>query len=160
MSPDGRQLRELLGRWRTPGLDQPAGFRFHDAPPDAVRRALAAVDPTTAASRPNGQPPADWLVALAERLGGRLAGHVADDEDLSERLRVDAVCVPAEHAAELARAVDQDWPVPHVGDVALDLGLAEGWERWDADEPVWTGGGRELLNGVPHGVAIVGLWWD
>lgn len=160
MPPAERQLRELLSPWRTPGLDHPAGFRFHDAPPDVVRRALATVDPFLAASRPNGQPPADWLVAIAERLGGLLAGQVGDDEDLPERLRVDAVCVPAERAAELARAVDADWPDPDLGEVALDLALAEGWERWDAEQPVWTGGGRELLGKVPPAVRVVGLWWD
>lgn len=160
MSPEERRLRGLLGRWKTPGLDQPAGFRFHDAPPDAVRRALAVVDPFMTVGRPNGQPPAGWLVHVAERLGGLLAGQVGDDEDLPERLRVDAVCVPAEQAAELAQAVDADWPEPDMGEVALDLALAEGWEHWDAEQPVWTGGGRELLDGVPPGVAVVGLWWD
>lgn len=160
MSPDARQLRGLLGRWTTPGLDHPGGFRFHDAPPDVVRRALAAVDPSVAGSRPNGQPPAGWLVDIAERLGGLLAGQVGDDEDLPERLRVDAVCIPAERAAELARAVDADWPCVEPDEVALDLALAEGWDRWDAERPVWTGGGRELLAGVPLGVAAVGLWWD
>lgn len=160
MSTDERQLRGLLRQWSTPGLDHPAGFRFHDAPPEAVRRALSVVDPSIAASRSNGQPPADWLVAIAERLGGLLAGQVGDDEDLPERLRVDAVCVPAEHAAELARAVEQDWPDPDLGEVALDLALAEGWERWDAEQPVWTGEGRELLAGVPAAVRVVGLWWD
>lgn len=160
MSPDVRQLRVLLGRWKTPGLDQPAGFRFHDAPPEAVRRALAVVDPFITVGRPNGQPPAGWLVDVAERLDGLLAGQVGDDEDLPERLRVDAVGVPAERAAELARAVDADWPEADLGEVALDLALAEGWASWDAERPVWTGGGRELLAGAPPGVLVVGLWWD
>lgn len=160
MPSDAGRLRELLGEWKTPGLDQPAGFRFHDAPPDVVRRALTVVDPFMTMGRPNGQPPADWLVAIAERLGGLLAGQVGDDEDLPERLRVDAVCVPVERSAELARAVDADWPDPDLGELALDLALAEGWERWDAEQPVWTGGGRELLAGVPAAVRAVGLWWD
>lgn len=160
MTPDERRLRRLLGPWMTPGLDQPGGFRFHDAPPDAVRRALAAVDPSITASRPNGQPPAAWLVHVAERLGGLLAGQVGDEADLPERLRVDAVGVPAEHAAELARAVDADWPDPGSGEVALDLALAEGWERWDSERPAWIGGGRDLLAGAPPGLrrrAVVGL---
>jgi hypothetical protein len=160
MSPDVRQLRRLLGPWQTPGLDQPGGFRFHDAPPDSVRRALAVVDPSVTASRPGGQPPAGWLVDLAERLDGLLAGQVGDDVGLPERLRVDALCVPAARAADLARAVEQDWPDPDLGEAALDLALAEGWERWDAEQPVWTGGGRELLDGVPQGVLVAGLWWD
>lgn len=160
MPSDAPSLRELLGRWKTHGLDHPGGFRFHDAPPDVVRRALTVVDPFISVGRPNGQPPAEWLVAIAERLGGLLAGQVGDDEDLPARLRVDAVCVPAERAAELALAVDADWPDPDLGEVALDLALAEGWERWDAEQPVWTGGGRDLLAGVPVDVRVVGLWWD
>jgi hypothetical protein len=109
----------------------PGGFRFHDAPPDVVRRALA----------------------------GLLAGQVGDDEGLPERLRIDAVSVPGGHGADLARAVDHDWPDVVLGDVALGLSLAEAWERWDAEEPVWTGSGRELLDGPPR-AAVVGLWWD
>jgi hypothetical protein len=84
----------------------------------------------TASRRPG------WLVDIAERLGGLLAGQVADDEDLPERLWVDALCVPAERAAQLAQAVEQDWPDPDLGEAALDLALAEGWERWDAEQPV------------------------
>lgn len=73
---------------------------------------------------------------------------------------MDAVCVAAERAAELARAVDADWPEPDLGELALDLALVEGWETWDAARPVWTGGGRELLDRVPPAVRVVGLWWD
>lgn len=160
MPPAERQLRKLLDPWKTPGLEHPTGFRFHDAPPDAVRRALAAVDPFMTVGRPNDQPPAGWLVDMAERLGGLLAGQVGDDEDLPQQLRVDALCVSAEHAAELARAVEADWADCDLGEVALDLALAEGWERWDAEKPVWTGGGRELMAGLPPAVRVVGLWWD
>jgi hypothetical protein len=159
VTPGRGQLRQLLDPWKTPSLEHPGGFRFHDAPPDVVRRALAAVDPVFRSSRPNGQPPADWLVDVAERLGGLLAGQVGDDEGLPERLRIDALCVPGERGADLARAVDRDWPDVVHGDVALDLSLAEAWERWDAVEPVWTGSGRELLDGLPR-AAVVGLWWD
>lgn len=160
MPASERQLRNLLDPWRTPGLEHSAGFRFHDAPPDAVRRALAVVDPFLTGARPNGQPPAGWLVDVAERLGGLLAGQVSDDEGLPEQLRIDAVCVPAEQAVVLARAVEQDWPDTVLGEVALDLALAEGWERWDADQALWTGGGRELLEGTPPACRVVGLWWD
>jgi hypothetical protein len=95
---------------------------------------------------------------VAERLGGLLAGQVGDDEGLPERLRIDALCVPGERGADLAR-VDHDWPDVVLGDVALDLSLAEAWERWDAVEPVWTGNGRDLFDGLPR-AAVVGLWWD
>lgn len=160
MSHDTRRLRDLLGPWKTPRLDYPGGFRFHDAPPEVVRRALAMVDPFHTTSRPNGQPPAGWLVDTAERLGGLLAGQVADDEGRPEQLRIDALCVAAQQAEALARAVDEDWPEPAFGELALDLALAEGWQAWDAETPIWTANGREALSGVPSGVVVVGLWWD
>lgn len=159
MSAHRGQLRGLLSQWTTPGLEHPGGFRFHDAPPDTVRRALDRVDQSLRVGRPNGQPPADWLVDTAERLGGLVAGQVGDDDGFPERLRVDAVCVPGDRGAELAGAVDREWPDDVLGEVALDLALAEGWERWDAEQPVWTGGGRDLLDGAPR-AAVVGLWWD
>jgi hypothetical protein len=152
------ELTPLLVPWRTEGTDLGAGFRFHDAPPATVREAFAVVGADVARSRPNGQPPAAWLVDLAERLGGLLAGQLGT-EPLPERLRVDAVCVPADRASELVRAIDRDWPEPVLGAPALDLALAEAWERWDADEPVWVGSGRELLEKPPQ-AAVVGLWWD
>ena len=155
----GDDLRILLHPWLTPGLDHPPAFRFHDAPPEQVRRALAAVDPEWGTTRFNGQPPASWLVSTAERLDGRLAGQVGDDVGLPTRLRVDAICVPGERAQELAQAVHDDWPEPVLDSVALDLALAEGWEAWDAEQPVWTLAGRQLLE-APPAAAVVGLWWD
>ncbi len=152
-------LRTLLADWLTPGLDHESGFRFHDAPPAVVRDALSRVDPSWRDSRPNGQPPGGWLVDLAERLGGLLAGQVGDNDWLPERLRVDAVCVPGERSAELARAVDEQWPQPFMEALALDLALAEAWDHWDAETPVWSGPGRDLLTGEPR-AAVVGLWWD
>lgn len=143
----------------TPGLELPRSFRFHDAPPPIVRSALGVVDTWCGSSRPNGQPPAHWLVDTAERLGGTLSGHAGTDRDLPERLRIDALCVAGDRGGDLARAVDQDWAAAMDGEKALDLALAEGWSGWDADEPVWTGDGRALLDGAPR-AAVVGLWWD
>lgn len=152
-------LRALLRPWITPRLTHPGGFRFHDAGPEVVRRALASVDPSCGASRPNGQPPGNWLVEVAERLDGTLAGQVGDDADLPERLRVDAVCVAGDRAADLARAIARDWPQDDVGGTALDLAVAEGWPRWDANEPAWNRSGHDvLLDG--RRAAVVGLWWD
>jgi len=162
MSGDGERtggLRGLLRPWITPRLTHPGGFRFHDAKPDVVRRALASVDPSCGACRPNGQPPGDWLVDVAERLDGTLAGQVGDDGDLPERLRVDAVCVAGGRAAELARAIARDWPQDALGGTALDLAVAEGWPGWDAEQPAWVGSGHDvLLDG--QRAAVVGLWWD
>jgi hypothetical protein len=151
-------LSSLLAEWRTPGLDLGDGFRFHDAPPATVRTALRVVGPQVAQSRPNGQPPAAWLVDIAERLEGLLAGLVGTDPP-PERLRVDAVCVPAHRAAELARAVAHDWPEPVLHAPALEHALAEAWERWDATEAVWSGSGSDLLEKPPP-APVVGLWWD
>lgn len=149
----------LLRRWMTPQLDLPGGFRFHDAPPDVVRLASGAIDGAWSTVRFNGQPPAEWLVNTAERLGGLLSGLVGNDEELPTRLRVDAICVAGERAGELAQAVHDDWPQPVFDSVALDLALAEGWDSWAAEQPIWTGNGRELLDAHP-GAAVIGLWWD
>ncbi len=143
----------------TPRLDYPGGFRFHDAPPAVVQRALEQVELEWSTARFNGQPPATWLVKVAERLGGRLAGQVGDDEGLPTRLRVDAICVPGGCAGELAQAVHVDWPQTVLDSSALDLALAEAWEGWDAEQPVWTGIGRQLLE-APQDAAVIGLWWD
>ncbi len=154
-----QDLRLLLRPWLTPQLDHPGGFRFHDAPPEVVRHALRAVDGAWSTARFNGQPPADWLVNTAERLGGLLSGLVGDDAELPTRLRVDALCVPGERAGELAHAVHADWPQTVLDSVALDLALAEGWDSWAAEQPIWTRNGRQLLE-APPSVAVVGLWWD
>lgn len=100
-----------------------------------------------------------WLIR-SSRPAGRTVRQVADDEGLPERLGIDALCVAAQQAEALARAVDEDWPEPALGEPALDLALAEGWQAWDAETPIWTANGREALSGVPSGVVVVGLWWD
>lgn len=152
-------LRTLFGPYVTPGVDVPNYFRFHDAPPAVVREALTAVDPSWRTGRPNGQPPAEWLVDMASRFGGTLSGYVATDEGQPDRLRVDAVCVPGEHGSDLARSVARDWSEPEFGEEVLALALAEGWHTWDAQEASWAGNGRDLIDASPP-AAIVGLWWD
>ncbi|MBK5306888.1 MAG: hypothetical protein JJD92_09400 [Frankiaceae bacterium] len=152
-------LRTLFGPYVTPGLEVPNFFRFHDAPPAVVRAALAVVDPFFRTSRPNGQPPAEWLVEMASRFGGTLSGSVGTDDELPVRLRVDAVCVPGEHGSDLARSVARDWPEPEFGEEVLALALAEGWRTWDAQEASWTGNGRDLIDASAP-APVIGLWWD
>jgi hypothetical protein len=53
-----------------------------------------------------GQPPAAWLVELAERLGGTLGGDYRADP--WRAVRVDIVCVPGERARDLVDAVRRD----------------------------------------------------
>lgn len=152
------ELSRLLLPQCTRGLSFNDTFRCHDAPPAVVRAALDLLDPWFGTSRPNGQPPAQWLLRTAERLGGLAAGIVAAGEEY-QSIRVDAVCVPGERGQELAAAVDQDWPDVVLGSPALDVSLAEEWDSWDAERPTWEGNGRELLAGRPPAVAV-GLWWD
>lgn len=148
--------RDRLERYLTPGRELPdiEHFRFHDAPPQLVRDVLSDLDPLWTTYRPNGQPPAAWLVSTAERLDGLLAGSSSSPDGL----RVDAICVPGDRAADLASAVERDWPEPAMGEQVLDLALAEAWPSWDAERSVWEGSGRDLLAGRPE--PVVGLWWD
>lgn len=148
--------RDQLARYLTPGLELPEieHFRFHDAPPQLVREVLSGLDPLWISYRPNGQPPAAWLLATAERLDGLVAGSSSHPNGL----RVDAICVPGDRAADLAGAVERDWPERAIDERALDLALAEAWPSWDAERPVWEGSGRDLLAGRSE--PVVGLWWD
>ena len=152
-------LRAVLEPFLTPDSEVASCFRFHDAPPAVVDRALELVNPACRLARANGQPHARWLVDVAEKLGGRLAGLAAVGDELDDRIRVDAVCVPGEHGADLARAIARDWPDPEFGEQVLDLAVAEGWTSWQSVEPCWTGSGRELIDAAPR-AAVVGLWWD
>jgi hypothetical protein len=155
----GQTLRALLAPFLTPDSDVASCFRFHDAPPAVIDQALDLLSPNCRLGRPNGQPPAGWLIDVAEKLGGTLAGLAAVGDELGDRIRVDAVCVPGEHGADLARAVARDWPEPEFGEQVLDLALAEGWTSWQSAEPCWTGSGSELISPEPR-AAVVGLWWD
>lgn len=157
--PERPDIPTLLGPYVTPGIEVPNFFRFHDAPPSIVRDALTLVDSSWRTSRPNGQPPAEWLVKMASRFGGTLSGNVATGDDLPDRLRVDAVCVPGEHGSELARSVARDWPEPEFGEDVLALALAEGWRTWDAQEASWVGNGRDLIDACAP-APVIGLWWD
>lgn len=146
----------LGGRLELDHTDHHLGWRFCDTPPRTVRRALALVDAWYGTSRPNGQPPAFWLIEQAEHLSGLLGGQVAPARG---SIRVDAICVPAEKTEALAAGVDQAWPTGAAGTGALDLAEAEAWNGWDATEATWSGNGRDLLTSHPPGV-VVGLWWD
>ena len=65
--------------------------------------------------------------SAARRYQGLLGGLCGDYS-----VRVDALCVPAERAAEMAADVAQQWPARGEWLAALDLALAEGWTAWDA----------------------------
>lgn len=153
------ELRQLLSRHITPGADGPGFFRFHDAPPSVVHDALALAHPHCRTDRPNGQPPAEWLIEMAARFGGALSGLIATDDGVRHRMRVDAICVPGDHGTEVARCVARDWPEPEFGETVLALALAEGWTSWDATEPVWTGSGPDLM-WAETPPPVIGLWWD
>ena len=155
-STAGRELTELL----LPHVDAavpaqwgPSGaatyFRFSDAPAAVVRRALAQV-PSAAASRPNDQPPAVWLVEIAESYGGRLCGSVNASFGA---LRVDAVCVPATATAAVVEQLSQAYPGQD------EAAVAEAWSAWDSTEPLWTGTGREAQTSLGQ-ATVVSLWWD
>lgn len=149
-------LRERFIGHLTREVDRPEyGFwRFHDAPPALVRDVLAGCDPLFSDYQPNGQPPPRWLVQIADRLGGLLAGSPS----MPGGIRVDAICVPGPRGPELAQAVRDDWPEVLLDALPLDLALAEAWTSWDAERSIWEGPGRALLE--PRSEPVVGLWWD
>lgn len=131
--------------------------RFVDTPPAVAREALALVDAAVSELRANGQPPASWLVAQAERRQGLLSGSFSTTPITT--LRIDALCVPKEQASALATALVDDWAADGDWPAAIDLALAEGWESWDARASAWEGEGRALLGGLPD-LPVFGLWWD
>jgi hypothetical protein len=136
--------------------DHVVGWRFVDAPPALVSEALAMVGEEFGARRPNDQPPANWLVAQAEQLEGRLGGSV---HPAPGWIRVDAICVPVADARGLAVAVDQSFPGSAAATPALSLALAEAWETWESTTALWEAHGRDLLVATPPGT-VIGLWWD
>lgn len=156
---DDHPLQRLLAPYRTPGLALGGTVRFHDAPPSVARDVLARMDGPFSMMRPNGQPPAAWLVDAAQRWGGTVAGMLATGDGFGDRLRIDAVCVPGLHGHALARAVAADWPDRDHGASALELALAEEWQAWDAATPTWSGPATDLLRGREP-APVVGLWWD
>lgn len=131
--------------------------RFIDTPPAVVREALTLVDERWADIRPNGQPPARWLVELAERREGLLGGTWSTQP--WSGLRVDAIQVPRTVAADLARAVVDAWAPYDDWPAAIDLADAEGWPSWDAVRSEWQGPGRALMGELPE-LEVFGLWWD
>ena len=156
ISPRGRRLAELL----LPHVDaalsvrrarsgEVEGFSFTDAPPVAVRRALAEV-PGLADRRPNDQPPAAWLLKMAEQFDGRLCGVV---ETRYAALRVDAICLPAGAATAVLRALAAAYPGQD------EAAVVEAWSGWDAADPLWTGAGSDLRTLIPA-ARVYSLWWD
>jgi hypothetical protein len=94
----------------------PDSWRFVDAPPAVVAEVLAALPESVGTGRPNGQPPALWLLQVAREVDGRLCGAV-----LASRgpLRVDAICVPGVAAVRVVELLALAWPGQ--AEVAVDL---------------------------------------
>jgi hypothetical protein len=150
-------LAVLLTPYTDPHLAETG--RVVDVPVDVAARALALLADDVVTSRPNlVQPPMRELVSLAADLGGRLVGAVVPGRAF---VRLDGVQVDAAIARTLAERIAAAWPADGgVGD-ALSAATAEAWTSWDADWPVWTGSGADLLRGAaPSEAAVVGLVWD
>lgn len=155
---------DLLGPHREPRTDWPQddetsaslGFRFHDAPPDVVQRVLVLIDPFFTTSRPNEQPPADWLLALARDLDGLFGGHAAAGRP---SVRVDAIQVRPAAAAAMVTAVRDAFPARGEWSSAVDLAVGQVWPDRSSVEATWEGRALDLLTALPPG-DVVGLWWD
>lgn len=155
---DAADLDHVLAPYLYTGLPVIEGSgRFIDTPPAVVREALSLLDPDVAQGRPNGQPPAHWLMELADRLGGLLGGSFSTAPWVG--LRVDAIQVPRPMVGQLAQSVLDAWPAYDDWPAAIDLADAEGWPAWDAERSEWEGLGRDLLGDLPE-LAVFGLWWD
>lgn len=119
------------------GSAQPPDFwRFVDAPPAVVTEVLAALPESVATGRPNGQPPALWLLGVSWDTDGRLYGSVHASRNA---LRVDGVCVPGTAAVRVVHLLEQAWPGQ------AEVAVVEGWAGWDAKSPLWTGMALDLL---------------
>jgi hypothetical protein len=155
------QLTQLLWDHRDSSLEPVTDssgavrqWRFVDASPADLRRALTLL-PWVGAARPNGQPPATWLVEAAARFSGLLSGMVAPP---LATMRVDAVCVPVAYARSFAAELDRTW-WDEEDRSALDLAVAEAWTGWTATTACWQGTGRDVLRGPVPG-ALLSLWFD
>jgi hypothetical protein len=149
-------LAALLAPYADPHLAQ-AG-RLVDVPVDVAAQALDLLADDVVTSRPNlVQPPMRELVSLAADLGGRLVGAVVPGRAF---VHFDGVQVDAALAPALAERIAAAWPAEGAVEDALSAAVAEAWTSWDADWPVWTGSGADLLRGAPLGAAVVGLVWD
>lgn len=152
----GRRLADLLLPHADPALPlrragsgEVEAFRFNDAPPAMVRRALAEV-PGVANRRPNRQPEAGWLLEMAEQFDGRLCGAV---DVRYAALRVDAICVPADALTDFMGMLAAGWPGQD------ETAVAEAWSAWDATAPLWTGAGSDVRTLIPA-ARVYSLWWD
>lgn len=142
--------------------DDRNGWYFRDAPADVATSALELVEPVLATSRPNGQPPAEWLADRARRMGGTVVGFAAPERD-DGYLRIDGIKVPWSYRRDLVRLVADTWPDEDDEDGswpgALDLAVGEVYPAWHTLHLVWKGPGADLAGDVPEG-PVVGLWWD
>ena len=135
--------------------DCSAPMRLVDVPPTVVAQAQRLIDDDQdadlATPRPPGQPDAQWLVAGAIALHGRLLAAYSFGRGY---LHVDGIQVPVTAAGDLLAAVAA-WPS------ALEQAIGEAWPSWSAAEPSWRGPASDLpwcLPETPDG--MVGLWWD
>ncbi len=150
-APDVEALAALLAPYSDPGLA--AAGRLVDVPADVGAAALQHLPADLRDARLNGtQPAMTWLVAQAAELDGRLVGSLVPGRAF---VRIDGIQVGREVARPLATRIAAEVTG------ALETAVAEAWVSWTAQEPVWTGGGTDLLNAeLPPGAAVVGLWWD
>jgi hypothetical protein len=152
---------DILSALLAPYADADPGQRGRlvDVPPTVAAEALQLLLVEQVDSRCNGtQPPMRWLVKQAAALRGRLVGSVAAGRRYA---RFDGIQVPTPAARLLAERIAADWPGTDIAPAALPAAVAEAWTSWDANEPIWTGTGPNLLtSGLPSKVVVVGLWWD
>jgi hypothetical protein len=114
----------------------------------------------TYSARLNGsQPPMTWLAAQAAQLDGRLVGRLPAGKAF---VCIDGIQVPAATARQLAEAIATAWPATAEALGALETAVAEAWDGWAAEWPVWTGArdrpAREAAAvGSRSGRTVVGL---
>src|SRR3954470_15585700 len=154
MAPSGVEaLTALLAPYADPDPDLASVGRLVDVPPAVAAAALEYLPTDARDARPNGtQPAMTWLAAQAAELDGRLVGSLVPGRGF---VRFDGIQLGHERGCVLARRIDAEGPG------ALEAAVAEAWSSWEAERPVWTGVGTDLLDGeLPAGAAVVGLWWD
>jgi len=150
---DGEALTALLAPYADRDPDLAAAGRLVDVPPAVAAAVLEYLPADARGARSNGaQPAMTWLAAQAAELDGRLVGSLVPGRLF---VRFDGIQLGRERVRALARRIDAEVPG------ALQTAVAEAWSGWDAELPVWTGVGTDLLNGeLPGGAVVVGLWWD
>ncbi|MGF1661243.1 MAG: hypothetical protein ACFCVG_02015 [Kineosporiaceae bacterium] len=164
MTPAARLLAPYRRPTAPPGRPPPgaaqAGWRFHDAPPGVVACALTLSEAELPRRPPDGRPPPRWLVGVADRLGGRLAGFVT--EHGPGLLRVDGLVVRRARRHDLLRVVSAGWRDPDDGSPgdpgALGTAIGEVYDSGESPDVTWKGPGRALAGRISRG-ELVGLWW-